>query len=272
MGLTTVGVVVMSTAVGSAQFADSVVDYVPGTGNAPGFTNASTALGAPTMALSYGPVDPFNPPFAQSNVVSIGTGGWLTLEFNASIENKPTDSFWGIDFVVFGNEGFLDTNWPAGMTDGQLFNQAFGTPGTSRVLVSEDGVDYYELQIPVSFSAAVDTLFPPDSAGVIGQPANPNLTNADFAGLDLNGIRALYAGSAGGAGFDLDWAVDDANQSVALSSASFIRIEVTESKVEVDAISVVPEPTTAALALFGIAGTALGRHFKRRPKAGTSQR
>ena len=37
---------------------------------------------------------------------------------------------------------------------------------------------------------------------------NPALTAADFAGQDLAGIRALYNGSAGGAGFSLAWAID----------------------------------------------------------------
>lgn len=253
--LVSIGALSISITAGSAQFANGLVSYDPGNGYSPGFTNATTALGAPTMTLSYGPVDPFNPPFSKEDVVSVGAGGWLTLEFAHPIDNQPTAAFWGLDFVVFGNEGFVDTNWPGGITDGQLLNQAFGSPGVSRVFVSQNGVDYHELQIPTGISAAVDLLFPADSAGLIGQPVNPYLSNQDFAGLNLDGIRALYQGSAGGTGFDLDWAVDSEGQPVTLDSASFLRIEVSEGKLEVDAVAVVPEP--ANLGLLALAATVL---------------
>jgi hypothetical protein len=242
VGLAAASGILLSHATAHATFATAVLDYDAGIGFADGFTNSAAALGAPTMRLSYGPVDPFNPPFADTELVSVGKGGLLTLEFDTPIPNSLL-SPWGIDFVVFGNEGFMDTNWPAGQTDGKLFNQAFGTPGLSCVLASEDGISFFELRPPTSISAAVDMLFPADSSGIIGLPVDPRLSNEDFAGLDLAGIRGLYAGSAGGAGFDLQWAIDNSGQSVRLDSARQLRIEVTDGKVEVDAVSVVPEPT-----------------------------
>ena len=248
-GLAAASSILISHATAHATFATAVLDYDSGIGFADGFTNAPAALGAPAMKLGYGPVDPFNPPFADTELVSVGKGGLLTLEFDTPIPNSLL-SPWGIDFVVFGNEGFMDTNWPAGKTDGKLFNQVFGTPGVSRVLASEDGISFFELKPPTSISAAVDMLFPADSMGTIGLPVDPHLDHDDFAGMDLAGIRELYAGSAGGAGFDLQWAIDETGQKVQLNSARQLRIEVTDGKVEVDAVSVVPEP--AGLMGFGL--------------------
>jgi hypothetical protein len=71
--------------------------------------------------------------------------------------------------------------------------------------------------------------------------------------LDLTGIRALYAGSAGGAGFDLAWAMDGNNQSVSLSSVDYVRLDVLDdgTPAYIDAISAVPEPAAWTLALAG---------------------
>src|SRR5687767_5788508 len=50
------------------NFADSIISYDPGVGYAKtfsgvGYTNASAALGQPNRDTSFGPVQPFNPPF-----------------------------------------------------------------------------------------------------------------------------------------------------------------------------------------------------------------
>src|SRR5690242_20087370 len=66
--------VLLSSPVFGASFADRVVDYAPGIGFAAGFTNPVAALGAPT-----GTTTPFSPPFRTNQIVSIGTGGFLTL-------------------------------------------------------------------------------------------------------------------------------------------------------------------------------------------------
>lgn len=243
-----------------AQFADSVVSYTEGAGVNSGFNNPSSALGAPaTQTVDpdpvYGgtyPVDPFDAPYLSSQIVGIGTGGSLTLQFNSPIQNNLGNPF-GLDFIIFGHAGFNITNGDysgGGITDGSLY-----TGGTSdvRVSVSADGINFYTLN--PALTPQVDSLTPTDGGGNPFLPVNPSLTAADFAGQDLAGIRALYAGSAGGAGFSLAWAINGSGQSISLPSVDYIRLEVLGdgSPAYIDAVSVVPEPTTSVLVLAGIA-------------------
>jgi hypothetical protein len=237
-----------------AGFATAVVSYNPGIATGP-FSNPLTTLGGPTTSLDYGPVDPFNAPYSTNDVVTIGDGGSLTVEFGSPIRNEPGHLF-GVDFLIFGNAGFTITNdydpvtfaWigePA--TDGSLYGAA--APGVSRVSVSANGVDFFLLD-PL-LAPTLDRLFPGDAAGSPVLPVNPLLGQAQFAGQDLADLRLLYGGSAGGAGFDLAWAVDEFNQPVNLTEAWFVRVETLGGDVEIDAFSVVPEPSTAALLCFG---------------------
>ena len=89
-----------------AQYASNVLDYNPGTGFAAGFTNASAALGAPALGAA---VTPFAPPFAKSQIVSIGTGGEITLQMASPIWNDPSDPY-GINFILFANEFFVNSS------------------------------------------------------------------------------------------------------------------------------------------------------------------
>jgi hypothetical protein len=236
-------------AITRAQFASSVVSYTEGSGVAAGYNNPNAALGAPTIYNGYQNTDPFNPPYLPSDIVGIGTnGGSLTLQFNTPIENNPSNPF-GLDFIIFGHAGFTITNGDyngGGITDGSLF-----TGGTSdvRVSVSADGTTFYTLN--PALTPQVDGLFPTDASGNPFLPVNPALTAADFAGQDLAGIRALYNGSAGGAGFSLAWAINSNGQSVYLPSVSYVQLDVLNdgTPAYIDAISVVPEPATWTLAL-----------------------
>ena len=230
------------------QFATSVVSYSPGIGFAPGFTNAAAALGEPsrtTPGVFGGPVDDFDPPYLATQLVSIGAGGSLTVKFDKPILNHPNNRF-GIDFIVFGDSGFIITNafdpvtfdWvgtPA--TDGSLFGN---NRGASRVSVSHDGIIFYELD--PARAPGVDGLLPTDGSGDFHTPADPTLTPTDFAGLTEEGIRALYYGSAGGAGYDLDWAVDSAGKPVFIQAINYVRLEVLSGKAEVDGIAAVFVP------------------------------
>jgi hypothetical protein len=230
--------------VSRAQYAGVVTSYSQGSGVLSGYNNSGAALGAPTTSF----VDPFDPPWQSSDIVGVGTGGSLTLQFNSPVLNNAANPF-GLDFIVFGHAGFDITNnnySGGGITDGTLF-----TGGTSqvRVSVSADGANFYTLD-PTK-TPIVDGLFPTDGSGNPFLPVNPALTAGDFAGKDLTGIRQLYAGSAGGAGFDLAWALDDNNQSVALASVDYVRLEVLSGVAYIDAVSAVPEPATGMLLLAG---------------------
>jgi hypothetical protein len=231
-----------------AQYADAVLAYTSGSGVTAGYTEPSRALGAPTIFIGYQNADPFNPPYSSNHLVSIGTGGSLTVQFNTPILNNPNHAF-GLDFIVFGNAGFIITNGNysgGGITDGSLFaNNA----GITRVSVSADNTSYYTLN--PSLAPVVDGLFPPDANGDFSLPVNPALSSGDFVGKDLAGIRSLYAGSGGGTGFDISWAQDGNGQNVFLPGISYIRVDVLSGKSEIDALSIVPEPASGALALLG---------------------
>jgi hypothetical protein len=245
-----------------AQFADTVVSYTEGSGVLPGYNDPTAALGAPTTFIGYQNADPFNPPYQSSDIVGIGTnGGSLTLQFNTPIQNNPGNLF-GLDFIIFGHAGFNITNDDysgGGITDGSLF-----TGGTAdvRVSVSADGTTFYTLN--PTLTPLVDGLFPTDASGNPLLPVNPSLTAADFAGQNLVGIEALYNGSAGGAGFDISWALDGSDQSVSLSSIDYIRLDVLNdgTPAYIDAISAVPEPATFALAIAGAGLFLLRRRVK----------
>src|SRR2546426_2908175 len=88
-----------------AQSAEAVVSYSPGAGFSPGFTNPAAALGEPSRATPAGtfggPVDPFDPAYLPSQLVSIGAGGSLTVQFSKPVLNHPRNRF-GLDFILFG--------------------------------------------------------------------------------------------------------------------------------------------------------------------------
>jgi len=257
----------------TAQYADSVVAYHPGAGFATdfstgaGYTNITAVLGSPSIVTPGpwgGPVDPLSPPYLPSQLLSLGTGGSLTVRLSTPIENDPSHPF-GSHFLVFGSAGFTITNGDyagGGITDGSLFSH---NPGQTRVLISADNVTYYLLDPGKAPTA--DGLFPTDGNGDSSRPVNPALKSTSFAGQGLPGIRSLYAGSGGGTGYDLSWAVDEQGRSTTLSRVAYVRVDVLEGHSEIDAFSVVPEPATWML-LVGGAGALWGlRRQKRRGAA-----
>jgi hypothetical protein len=254
------------SAVSSIQagvFADSILSYESGSGFAPGFTNANSALGEPSRVTPGpfgGPVDPFNPPYLGSQLVSVGAGGSLLVQFAAPILNNPANPF-GLDFLVFGNSGFVITNGDfsgGGITDGSLFSQ---NTGMTRVSVSADNLTYYLLN--PALTPVVDGLHPTDGSGDFQKPVDPALHTEAFAGKDLAGIRALYDGSGGGTGFDISWAQDANGQAVLLPSIRFIRVDVLSGKSEIDGFVAVPEPATLTLLGLGAGLCFAVRHRRR---------
>ena len=271
--LKTGGLLASITALGiQAQYATAVVDYRSGTGFSPGYTNAVSALGMPSRSTPGdfgGPVDPFSPPYTRDQLVSIGTGGSLTLRWESPVRNAPGNPF-GLDFTVFGSTGFLmtndfDANWnPIGKpaTDGSLFNP---NTGTQRISVSKDGQTWYALD--PARSPKVDHYHPTDGSGDFGIPMSPSLQPAEFSGKTLEQIRELYRGSAGGASFDLAWAIDANGKPFDLSEASFLRIEVLSGKADIDGLSMVstvPEPRAWTLMASALAGLGVWRASTRR--------
>ena len=253
-------------AITRAQFADSVVSYTQGSGVTAGYNDPTVALGAPSQFTPGnwgGPVDPFSAPYLPSQIVGLGAGGSITLQFNMPIQNNAANPY-GLDFIIFGHAGFTEDFNTGTALDGSLY-----TGGTSdvRVSVSADGSTFYTLN--PSQTPVVDGLFPTDGNGNPLIPVNPSLTADDFSGLTLSGIESLYAGSAGGAGFDIAWAVDGNHQSVSLPPVNFVRLENFSNVAYIDAISVVPEPAPGALATAGGSLLWLQRR-KKQPAAQTA--
>src|SRR5689334_7580259 len=176
----------------AASFADAVVSYDPGVGFAPRFTNPVAALGGPSQVNPFGePTDPFDPPYGTNQIVSIGAGGHLVVQFHTPILNHP-NNLYGFDFTIFGNAGFIITNdfdfntfnWigtPA--TDGSLFGASIGD---TRISVSRDGVNFYQLD--PALAPGVDSFPPTDGSGDFQIPLASNVSQPDFAGATLDGI------------------------------------------------------------------------------------
>src|SRR6266542_3348091 len=175
---------VASLTVRAASFADAVVGYDPGSlsGSTMSFTNAAAAVGEPSRVTPGpfgGPVDPFNPPYLDTQLVAVGPGGSVAVRFNSPILNNPSNPY-GLDFMIYGNSGFVITNGDfsgGGITDGSLFGN---NPGSTRVSVSADNISYFTLN--PSRAPVVDGLYPTDGSGDFARAVNPALGKADFNG------------------------------------------------------------------------------------------
>lgn len=230
-------------AIAATNYAASVVSYSAGEGFAATFTNANAVLGEPSRVAPYGEtIDPFNPPYGTNQITSLGAGGSITIKFQKPIFNVPGKPL-GYDFIIFGNSGLIVTNefdletysyigTPA--TDGSLFAQ---NTGVTRVSVSANGKKFYVLD--AEQSPLIDAWFPTDSTGRFDLPVDPSVTPDAFAGATLDEIRLLYAGSAGGAAFNISHARDERGHRVRLPFVRYVKVEVLEGKAEIDAFSAV---------------------------------
>lgn len=256
-------VIACATLVHAGPFASSVISYDAGTEPAAGFTDPTTSLGSAERFTGEGVfpsgVTPFNPAFGTDELVSVGSGGHLTLGFDRQITNDASHAF-GIDFIVFSNAGFLDTSWSdadpnndgTGVVGPDPF--IFGAGGEATIQVSQNGTDW------ITASITTLDLFPtlgysdyakptPDAPGAapadFTQAMDPTLGLDDFANLTFSEIIDLYSGSGGGIGIDI--------ASTGLDSASYVRfLNDSGSAFEIDAVAVVPAP--GVLFMLGLGG------------------
>jgi hypothetical protein len=213
-------------------YASSVIDYLPGTKIAASYTNASSALGAPTTNALISV-----PAFLPNQIVGIGLGGKLTLGFSMPIVRNTSGFNYGMDFTVFGNEFFVIQN--------SLISTNYGHPGLS-VSVSSNNIDYYRLISPIP-NYWPNTIFPTFGAGNPGITINPFLSINSFQGLKISEALLLYGGSAGGTPFSLAWATDASGNPIVMDSVSYIRIEGESGFGYVDAVSRSAEPIKVPL-------------------------
>lgn len=253
-------------ALADSPFAAAWLSYEPGLTDSPTYTgNPGAAVGSPERMTGEfynfpSVVTPFNPAYGPDEVVSVGGGGSLVLMFDHPVVDDPANPY-GLDLIVFGNAGFVDDSYPEGRT---LPGAAmFGSGALARVLVSADGSAWREI------AGAVDARFPtlgysdladPYSltAGAVGAdfevPVNPAF---DPSSRSFAELVAGYAGSGGGAGFDL--------AGTGLASILYIRFEnlgAGTAAFEIDAVSdvrAVPAPGVA-LGLLALGARARRRH------------
>lgn len=265
-------------------WADSIEQYDAGAGATPGYLDPDKALGQPSTMTGDPMIWPYDPeagkvpvtmvngPWTPDDLVSVADGGYLTVGFNEPVVNHPSNPF-GIDLIVFGNAVFFSADWP---TNQLLMNPAAMLDNPGTVEVSADGVTFYEIVKPGGDAPLVSSQFPthpfasPEGVPPAGtplqdftMPLDPALTLSDFDGLSVSDALGLYGISAGGAGIDLDWAVDSNGLPVQLGEISYVRIS--GENVEIDGfadVAVVPEPSTIVMSLVGL--TMLGMRRYRR--------
>ncbi len=188
------------------SFAVSVAGYVPGANPSPGYTNPAVALGEPTRFTGVGvfpsAVTPFNAPFLDSEIVSIGEGGSLTLGFDHPITNDPAHPF-GFDLLVFGNAFYIDSNYPTGTAAG-----IFGGGGIVEVSADADtwaivpGTQAVSNYPTLGYSDLTDpySLVPGTAPSDFTVPVDPSFNPI---GLTFGQIVAGYNGSGGGTGVNI---------------------------------------------------------------------
>ncbi|MBS0196583.1 MAG: hypothetical protein JSR77_07480 [Planctomycetes bacterium] len=254
-------VLAASTAVAADPYADRVIGYAPGVGANPAYQVPEVAIGSPERFTGEGVfpsvVTPFNPAFGADEIVALGAGGSLTLGFDEPIVDDPSNPF-GVDFLVFGNSFLVDGDYPNGITIG-----VFAAPRDARVEVSADGMVW----TPARRVAALG-LYPALGYSDVTDPyaISKGAVNSDFTrpvdpafdpvGKTFDELRAGYAGSGGGMGFDLS--------GTGLSAVRFVRVINDRGSISIDAISdAAPVPTPGVPLTLGCAGALLAR--RRRP-------
>jgi hypothetical protein len=268
-GLLCALVLVVNTVAAADPWADSIIDYQPGSNAVSGFTTASAALGQPTRITNPsnpfgGPVTPSNASWGPGETVSIGEGGLLVIKFDEPVINDPLNLF-GLDLIVFGNS---------------FFTLGFGNPDLPVTgVVSEGGIIEVsgDGNVWTPVPGAADGLFPTNGYADIMEPfpSSPGTIPADFTrpvdpafnpiGKTFAQLIAGYAGSGGGLGIDLG--------AVGLSSVQYVRItnpSGSGSTPEIDAfadVAPIPEPA-ASTTFLTAAGLYAWQNRKRRYRKG----
>ncbi|MCC6968653.1 MAG: hypothetical protein IT434_00370 [Phycisphaerales bacterium] len=258
-----------SNAFASDPWADRVISFSAGTGGSDGYHLASSALGSPTRftGASFGfpsAVTPFSPPFEPGDIVSLGTGGQITVAFDEPVTNDAANPF-GVDLLIFGNSFYYDADWPSGLVGG------FAGEG-GVIEVSADGRAWHTIPL-----LAADAGFPTlgyldlatpysDTPGSIDsdftRPVDPSF---DASGKTFAEIVAAYNGAGGGLGVDLS--------SVGLDSISFVRVSNPSGAggtPEIDAfvdVSPIPAPGLLTLVAVGLLGSARATRICPEPRA-----
>ena len=256
----------LGSAAAASPYAN-LVSYSAGTvgwdpGDAyPGYTDPTAALGAPATMTSDGAggqtaVTMMFPAWPAGQVLMIGAGGSLTVGFDHQVQNNPGNPY-GIAFQIFTNALF-NGDPATGYTtilDGSMYGPTIG-----QISVSQDGTTWYTVD-PTKLGPAFPTQAylsdPPATGAALSNfttPVNPGLNMSSFTGLTVAGAIALYGGSAGGLGINLNDLLDANGDPTSLPWIQFVQIDGSTDGVTGFADTSVPEPATLRLAAIALAG------------------
>jgi hypothetical protein len=237
-GLLSFSIVVPLAAAGMVQpargeFATSVQSFTQGTvGFADGvstYNNSAAATGQPNRIAGAsigfpGAVTPFNPPFEQGEVVSVGTAGQITVELPSLVAVSGGGL---LQVGIFTTAGLNDPTF-SGQAESaaQTFaGQEYGADRTAIVEVADTLGNFKSLgrivftQPTQAFSNQTDPYMAPDT------PVNSDFnkpflgTLATFNGRNQSQISSILDGSAGGTWVNIPSAV-----AAQLTGVRFVRI------------------------------------------------
>ncbi len=162
------------------------------------------------------------------------TVGQIVVEFDEVIENDPNNPY-GIDFIVHGNPFFatgitvyensnMDNYTLSAFGGGGEFGASgpgavFSEPVTVSVAQSLDG-PWYTFTSPYKWDS-VNHQWTSDELDWT-KPVNPWIVNY-FGNQTVADAIKLYAGSAGGTPFDLDWLTDENGDPLSLAWVKYIK-------------------------------------------------
>lgn len=251
-----IAICITGVALADAQpFASTVIAFTPGVGAAFGYTNASSVLGSPERFTGEGMipqcVTPFQPPFLQTEIISLGVGGSLTIAFDHDVLDDPRNLF-GVDLLVFGNAFFSDQGGAviAGLASeaGSIDVSQDGATWITAPLVGPESLFPTRGFMDISAYATLPGSVPTDFT----KPVDPSLTMKDLVGIEYDALQSIYGASGGGVGIDLG--------ALQLSWIRFVRVRgatVSGQSPEVDAFSdVSPQSTSEDLDGDWIVGAA----------------
>lgn len=224
----------LAAAVPASEFASTVI-YSSGTFGGYPYNDPSAVLGEPaayvrdgsntmTCSLVYGAWSITPAPDLKPVITTIGVNGVIIVGFDHPVLDDPANPY-GIDLIVFGNAFFAHNSQgylgPTTDMDTVVLSDSGGVSDEPvkvevAAVLNPGNLNDPNFWFPFAYLPA-DGMYPTnrfvwDSVNKQwGQslnplkPVNPMLKSSDFANLSFPQAVALYDGSAGGTGYDLQW-------------------------------------------------------------------
>jgi len=252
---------VLPARAGATVFASA---YVPAqtSGLVSPFDNPGAAVGGPNGLTGVGTkflgvLSPFNPAYEPKDIVKIGPGGQLTLQFPDFVRVGG-----GNEVGVVSNNFLVDASGSGANTNpAQVFGSGVPGGGTAEVLVSDDGANWHSIGAhtfdePANYyqdAASPYQSTPGNNPADFGVPFTHPIS--DLNGLDWPHTLALFGSSGGGTWLDLG--------ASGLSQIDYIQFRAPSGggALVIDAVSVnnsdvgapVPEPMGVGAILLSVA-------------------